>query len=362
MQEELHDGALSFCLNIGPIALKVTANGGHLTAGFDLGERVVRPYAPALWKPDEVSGDLPVLLTHLRGDFFCLPFGPQREGPPHGETANGIWVKEDSEEGELRLSMRTGDTDCRVTKSIRTVENHRALYLSHTIEGLNGKWSYGSHPILDFSNLKDGEGRVSTSAFRWGSTYHGVFANPVDKEYQSLRSGTLFDSLSDVEMIDGGKADLTRYPARKGFEDLVMIVSEQGEAPFAWTACVLDGYVWFSLKKASDFPATLFWISNGGRHSEPWNGGHLKRLGLEEVCSYFCDDVEDSRRDLLGSKEIPTTREFDGSAVALKVIQAVSAVSDRFDIVAEILPKEGGVELVSQSGVRVEVPLEWEFL
>ena len=88
----------------------------------------------------------------------------------------------------------------------------------------------------------------------------------------------------------------------------------------------------------------------------------MKRLGLEEVCSYFCDEVETSRRDLLASDGVPTTRSFDGSPVSLKLIHAVALVPDEFDTVAEILPGEGFIELVARSGARVVVPLDWEFL
>lgn len=73
------------------VQLKVTMVGGHMTADFRLGARTVSHYALAPWQPDEAGSDLPVLLTHLRGDFFCLPFGPQGDGPPHGEPANGEW-------------------------------------------------------------------------------------------------------------------------------------------------------------------------------------------------------------------------------------------------------------------------------
>ena len=360
--EEVLSGAPSFCLGNGTVSVAVTVRGGHMTADFDLGGRIVRPYARAPWLPTEVDESLPVLLTHLRGDFFCLPFGPQREGPPHGETANGEWIREQGAVGELRLSMMAEDTKCRVVKSVAIREHETALYLQHTIEGLRGPWSYGSHPVLDFSNLADGQGRVSSSAFRWGSVYHGLFSDPKNQEDQSLLPGGRFESLEKVPMLDGGVADLTRYPAREGFDDLIMIVNESGPSPFAWTACVLDGYVWFCLKDPADFPATLFWISNGGRHSGPWCGLHVKRLGLEEVCSYFCDDVDESRRNLLADEGIPTTRSFDGSPVDLRLIQAVSAVPDEFDIVEHISPSEAGVILLSRSGVEVEVCLNWKFL
>ena len=90
MNEKIH-GAECRVVENGEVKVSVTLEGGHMTADFKMGERVVSPYALAPWKPDEVDADLPVLLTHLRGDFLCLPFGPQDEGPPHGRrrTQNG---------------------------------------------------------------------------------------------------------------------------------------------------------------------------------------------------------------------------------------------------------------------------------
>ena len=125
---------------------------------------------------------------------------------------------------------------------------------------------------------------------------------------QFLRSGEV--GQGRAELPAHLRAELERHaarPARPGREDLVMLANEPAtaEQPFAWTAAVLDGYVWFCLKNPADFPATLFWISNGGRHEAPWNGVHTKRLGLEEVCSYFCDDIADSRKDLLADLGIP---------------------------------------------------------
>ena len=151
----------------------------------------------------------------------------------------------------------------------------------------------------------------------------GLFSDPAADEYQTLVPGAPFDTLRRVALADApprsaenitssATTDLTRYPTRNGFEDLVMLVNEGSspEQPFAWTAAVLKDHVWFSLKDPSDFPATLLWISNGGRRSSPWEGRHLGRIGLEEVCSYFAENVTTSRQDLLGHRSIPTTRAF----------------------------------------------------
>lgn len=360
MIERIH-GAECLVAGVDGVKLAVTMVGGHLTADFQLGDRTVSPYAFAPWKPEDVDRDLPVLLTHLRGDFMCLPFGPQDDGPPHGDPANGEWHPVEGDIPSIHLVMETGDTKAKVEKKIFLKEGHRVLYLEHSISGLIGEWSYGSHPILDFSNVR--EGRVSVSPFRWASVNPGVFSDPVNREYQALKPGGKFDDLREVPLMNGGTTDLTRYPARQGFEDLVMMVNETSDAAFAWTACIMDGYVWFSLKNAEDFPATLFWISNGGRHSQPWGGNHQKRLGLEEVCSFFAESVTESRKNPLADAGVATVREFDGSEISLRLIQGVAEVPEEFDVVKEIVPDgEGRVKLRSQNGVEVVAEVDWGFL
>ena len=61
------------------------------------------------------------------------------------------------------------------------------------------------------------------------------FELPEKRGYSRLKTGAQFESLEEVPMVTGETADLTRYPARRGFEDLVMLVSD-ADAPFAWTA------------------------------------------------------------------------------------------------------------------------------
>jgi hypothetical protein len=374
-------GASSITHHDGRTAVAITRTGGHLTAEFTLPDgRVVSPYSRSPWTPDETDPDLPALLRHLRGDFFCLPFGPQQDGPPHGDPANAPWQHATGSHPPLDFLQETTDTGCRVDKRIRTEPEHTALYIEHRVTGLSGRWSYGSHPILDFSNLPDGAGRVTTSPFRWASTYHGLFSNPANKEYQALQPNTEFTDLRKVPLAAEPPTsaentrpvgqlettDLTRYPARPGHDDLVMLVSEPATdaQPFAWTAAVLDGYAWFSLKNPADFPATLFWISNGGRHEAPWNGIHTKRLGLEEVCSYFCDDVAVSREDRLAAQGIPTTRAFHpDQASILHLVQAVAPVPANFGAVASIVPAgDQSLRISSDTGQSVETACNWRFV
>lgn len=361
--ETIH-GAESYVLESDRVKVAVTKAGGHLApVVFRLGEREVSPYALAPWLPEESDDGLPVLLRNLRGDFLCLPFGPQEDGQPHGETANFEWELLERTEGSLLLHLDASDVDACVKKEISLKPGQSVLYLDHRIKGLEGKWNYGNHPILDLSGVK---GRVTVSPFRWASVYPPYFSDPADGAKQALRRGARFDDLREVPLEDGGTTDLTRYPARPGNDDLVMMVGEPvtAEQPFAWSAVVFDGYVWFQLKNVADFPATLFWLSNGGRSAHPWEGRHTERIGVEEVCSHFCDGVDISREDRLAAEGIPTTRGFrKDERVSLRIIQGVAAVPEGFGSVAKIVPAgDGHITLAGEDGKKVTEPVDWKFV
>lgn len=358
-------GEPSFQLSTAELDLHVTARGGHLAPViFHLAGRDVSPYAMAPWEPCEYP-ELPPLLSVLRGDFLCFPFGGQSAGPPHGETANEVWTRIDSDSRSLRMHITAQDSGASVVKTISTCEGHHAIYIEHEISGAEGNFNYGTHPILDFSGLPEGNGRVTTSPFHWASVYPGPFANPADGETQALMQGAEFSDLRQVTLASGGTTDLTHYPSRRGSEDLVMMSHGPAtqEQPFAWSAAVMDGYVWFSLKNPADFPSTLLWLSNGGRTAPPWNGRHLGRMGIEDVCSHFSDGVDKSQLDLLAAKGVPTSRKFTlGVTVVLRNIHAVAAVPEDFGAVLSILPAgDQMVELTGESGISVLASVNWNF-
>jgi hypothetical protein len=346
------------------VEVSITRRAGHLApVTFQLGDRKVSPYALAPWQPGEIDPSLPELLLVLRGDFLCFPFGGSAERPPHGVTANRQWSLVEKDAHSICLSISDVDGGASVEKQVSLRDGETAIYQQHRITGADGVYNYGNHPILDFSQLPEGAGRVSVSPFRWGSVYPGLFSNPENREYGALKPGAIFTDLHEVPLANGGTTDLTRYPARKGFDDLVMMVSQPAtdEQPFAWSAAVLDGYVWFSLKNPVDFPATLFWISNGGRHAEPWNGRHLGRLGIEEVCSHFSDGPDISRENRLTDFEIPTARRFSPETpVALRIIQGVVAVPEGFGAVTAICPDgPDSVRIIGESENAVFSAIHW---
>ncbi|MGE9271089.1 MAG: hypothetical protein ACQKBU_09835 [Verrucomicrobiales bacterium] len=363
--ETVH-GAAGWWLENDKVRLHLTEQAGMMApVEFRLGDRTVSPYALAPWKPDEVEPELPALLKVLRGDFFCLPFGPQNDGPPHGETANACWEKVGGDPTSICVAQQSVDGGPRVERELFLREGESSIYCRYRISGLEGEWSYGNHPILDMSDLPEGCARLSTSAMRWSSVYDGVFSAAERNESQALKPSAEFEDLSEVPTMDGGLADLTRYPARPGHDDLVMMVNEPAtpEQPFAWSAAVMDGYVWFSLKDPADFPATLFWMSNGGRRDAPWNGIHSGRIGIEEVCSHFCDRVDDSRSSKLQDQGIPTVRRFAAEqTVELRLIQSVVEVPEGFGKVKSIVADgPGRVLLVDEAGSSVSASIDWQF-
>lgn len=358
-------GEPSFHLSTPELDLHLTARGGHLAPViFHLPGREVSPYALAPWEPAEFP-EIPTLLSVLRGDFFCLPFSGQESGPPHGEPANAEWSLLGQDERSLHLAMDTTDSGARVEKILSTRPGQNAVYFEHLISRLDGDFSYGNHPILDLSQLPEASGRVTTSGTRWASVFPGAFSNPADGETQALKPGATFSDLREVELAAGGTTDLTRYPQRAGNEDLVMMVNSATSPaqPFAWSAVVLDGYLWFSLKNPLDFPATLLWMSNGGRTAAPWSSRHLGRIGVEEVCSYFSHGLADSRKNPLAAEGIPTTRHFSSDeTVSLRIVQAVAPVPADFGAVRQIIPcGKNSVAITGEFGAEISVSVDWRF-
>ena len=364
--ETIH-GAPSFTLRSAEVDLAVTQIAGHLApVTFNLPGLKASPYSLSPWTPAQIDPSLPNLLTTLRGDFMCLPFGGQAKGPPHGDTANARWSLVSSSATSLKLTQTGTDTGATVTKHLSLVPGHHAIYAEHLIENLEGRWNYGNHPVLDLSQVPAGAARIATSAFHFGSVYAGEFSNPATGESGALKPFAEFTTLESVPMKDGGTTDLTHYPARSGHDDLIMLVNVPATEtqPFAWTAVTFPGYVWFSLKNVADFPSTLFWLSNGGRPGHPWEGLHLGRLGLEEVCSHFCDGVDVARQDRLADKGIPTSRLFHkDQPVRLPLIQAAASVSADFGQVRSIVPAgPGSVRITGENGQGFTCPINWQFL
>jgi hypothetical protein len=357
-------GAPSWHISSDHVDAWVTVRGAQVApVEFRADGRTAQPYSVAPWAPGSVPGIDP-LLDSLRGDFLCLPFGPQPSGPQHGCTASSAWEVQAASPSSLTLHMDAVDIGASVTKTVSLREGHTAVYQEFVVVGLDGAFPYGTHPILDFSPEASGPGLLSTSPMRWMSTNVGLFSDPAAGEHQVLAQDATFDRLDAVPCADGTTLDVSAYPTAPGHEDLVMLVNDPAAGPIGWSAVSFAGFTWFSLKDVSTFPGTLLWISNGGRSQSPWLSRHTARMGIEDVCSYFADGLEASRRNLLAAKGIPTVREFSPDRpVRIATLQGVVFTPPGFGPVADINTEvPGRITVTDESGHSVEGLADWAFV
>lgn len=299
-------GQDSLLIQTAEISVAVTLLGGHLApvTFFRNTKAPVQPYRVFPWWNERIKMNNSPVLVPLRGDFFCMPFGSNdapyhgERHPSHGETASRKWAFRNlcrrgmrtTLEMEMRLMVRPG----LARKSISLRDGHNAIYCRHEAAGMSGRMCFGHHANIAFPDA-EGSGLVSVAPFVHGQVYPRVFSDPREKAYQILKPGSLFTSFSSVERIDGGMADLSCYPARRGYDDLVMVCAESSVYP-GWSAVVFHGqkYVWFGLKDPKVLASTVLWHDNGGRHDPPWSGRSINTLGIEEVTSYFHEGLAPS--------------------------------------------------------------------
>ncbi len=353
------------------VEVYLTRSGGNMgPVNFFHRKDTFSPLAVAPWHNEKAIVGAPPIQHVQRGDFFCLPFGaniaPYRgeKHPPHGETANGIWTLQEATDNRLVAKLDCTIRPAQVRKEIAIQDGQHVVYIRHLIQGMSGSMCFGHHAMLHWDGAE--AGLISTSPFVFGQVFPDVFENPAEGGYSCLSPGAYFDNLAKVPKQDGSFADLTVYPARRGFEDLVMVCCEKN-LPFAWSAAVYpkSRKVWFSLKDPAKLSSTVLWHSNDGRHYPPWNGRHLGVLGIEEVTANFAYGLAQSVSDNpIKKRGIETCRKFTASQpYSVPYIMASAVVPANFDHVAIIEPvAKSKVRLVSKSGKIVYSSVNWEFL
>lgn len=346
----------------------LTQTAGHLgPVTFTIGKRRIAPYSVAPWWNERVDPSIPAILRVLRGDFFCMPFGGNttlyrgERHPVHGEVANAKWTLESAAPGKLHASLRTKVRRGRADKYIELRDGQTAVYQRHVISEMSGRMNLGHHAMLKFNS----PGNISTSRFVLGQAFDGFFERPENPGYSILKPGAQFKTLESVPMITGEFTDLSRYPARRGFEDAVTLVADD-RLPFAWTAVVFpqERFVWFALKDPRVLRETVFWITNGGRHYAPWNSRHIDVMGLEEVTTYLHGDLAASvGKNPYSKRGFQTCLQLNPKKpTVINYIMAVAAIPAGFDKVAEINLAGSGVELRSVSGKTVRTQVDVGFL
>ena len=352
----------------------VTETGGMIgPVTFDRRRKKIQPLSVAPWATEKLDRSTPPIIKALRGDFFCMPFGgnatPYRgeRHPIHGETANGKWklVEENStrDRAELHLRLDTKIRRGRVDKFI-TITDQNVVYQRHVVTNMTGPMNFGHHAMLKFPD-EPGSGVISTSRFILGQVFVKPTELPENRGYSILKPGAEFDSLQRVPTITGHSTDLSRYPARRGFEDIAMLIADP-LLLFAWTAVAFpkQRYAWFALKDPKLLRGTILWISNGGRHYAPWNGRHVNVMGLEDITGYFHRGLaESAEANSIFDRGIPTHLVLrPDQPLTVNYIFGVAPLPAGFDRVASIERTARGIELFSPTGERATAAVDLGFL
>jgi hypothetical protein len=353
----------------------LTQTGGHLgPVTFDLAGQRVQPFSIAPWAEQTIDQGLPPLIHALRGDFFCLPFGGNdtpydgEQHPPHGQTANGQWQARSLDHANgwhtLHLAMDTTIRPGHVDKQIALRDGHTAVYCRDTITGMTGAMPLGHHAMLKFPD-QPASGRISTSGFIHGQVYHQPFEDPASGGQSCLQPAATFDRLDRVPTTTGELTDVSRYPARPGYDDMVQLYNDPSD-DWAWTAVTFPehGYVWIALKDPSLLRSTVIWLSNGGRPYAPWNSRHVAVAGLEEVTGFFHEGLAASAAPNAHAEQgLQTTVALDPDRPThVNCIMAMAAIPAGFDRVHRIHATEAGLRLEADSDQTADLPLDLDWL
>ena len=242
------------------VRLGVSEQGGFLDPViFRTARGEVSPMYRAPWLRETLEDDLPPMLKGLRGDFFCAPFGDNdltlEESRPHGLTANGVWHNTQHSEDALEFTLEGKVLGAEVTKRVHLNLGEAVVYQEHLFSGGAGRLPLGHHAML----RAEGTLELGFSHWVWGGTPPDSVESDPQRGHSSLRYPQTFSSLSHVALDTGEFADLTRYPALEGSEDLLMLVADN-TLSFAWTAATnrTENWVWFSLKDPTFCPQQCF--------------------------------------------------------------------------------------------------------
>jgi len=301
--------------------VSVTMHGGMMApVVFRMpGGIVAEPYYVSPWQDERgragSAGTIePAVLVPLRGDFFCLPFGGSNkvgdeDHQPHGESSWKRWAFEScaadatvegpagydpaADSPATRLVLRMDYEACKGSIQKTLFIGHDQTYIGteHALSGFSGSYPLGHHATLAGSTGRDGLWELFFPPFDLGLTDPDNDLPFRNGEYYALAEGSEFHDFTKVptRWKNPASADLSRFPARRGFMDIAAIYRKpEASRRIGWTVAVNreEGYLWYSIKDQSLLPATVFWMENQGRHASPWSGRN-SCIGLEETCAFM---------------------------------------------------------------------------
>ena len=335
----------------------------------------VQPYYINDWQERHPDLSSIPLLKYLRGDFFCLPFGGN--GDPvdgkqfqcHGETSAKDWSFASAEKVGARsiyeFTMDTQIVPFHVVKHIEMRDGESALYIRHTVTGLDGKMPYGHHTILRMPEANE-KMYFSCGRFDLGMVPETTFSDPANWEYQFLQPGATFDAVEAIPTIYKKPAvyDYSTYPSPVGYADLFALLKKPAATP-AWAVAAYpdNGYLYYSLKNAGELPSTTIWVSNSGRYEEPWNGT-ARCFAIEETCSCFADGWKPSiEENPLTRRGWKTCGDFSGDKpFSVRHVQGVVRIPATFGKVRKADFAEGRVTFKDEAGQSAVAAVDWRYL
>jgi hypothetical protein len=205
---------------------------------------------------------------------------------------------------------------------------------------------------------------LSLAPFQFGSTFPGQFLDPATGGYSSLKGSSPFKSLEKVPLNSGGSADLSQYPARSGFDDLV-ITGNKPKSGIGWAAVVLphSGYLWYSLKKTVDFPLTILWFSNGGYHPSPWNGSLKRVVAVEETSGIPQGLFESVSPNIFQNRGIKTFENLSSkSPRILRHVQGICEIPRHFGKVKSVDFSQDKIIFIDLNGKKTSTLFNSDFL
>jgi galactose mutarotase-like enzyme len=272
-------------------AARVISSGAMLQdVVFRLGTQdSFRPFAQASWATDSRT-EPPKHLSHLGGEWPCVPFGTSDADPEHhGFSSNAPWRCVDLGEGHITLEIDypVDHAVRRLRRTIRLSETSAMIDMTLSVEVRRPcHLPIGLHPI--FRLPEEGDIVLSVSGVQnWAAIpdpFRPEGAQVVGQGGNlTLETGERFDF--PTQFTDQ-KAELVQAFDLDG-EILISYPSEQVRVGLSWDAQAL--------------PHCLFWLAN----PHAFHGlGPFHGLGVEPVASWFdrgCDPLGAAGADAKGS-------------------------------------------------------------
>ena len=357
------------------VKLYTTVQAGCTMPYFNLEGEEICPYYLPLWWNETPFDEGNSLLYAARGNFFCMPMGGDPTGyntdgepaPIHGNCANEPWlfsgIKQSDDTTTLEIQFDEKNGKGEILKRISLVNGENVVYEDNIVTGYSGKYPVAYHPMIALCDTQ-GASQISMSKPLIGYTTNEPFSTPAELTY-TLFAPQVVSDMTKVKTLYGDYEDLTHQPIRKGYEEVVMFISD-ASLRFSYLTVTNPekDYVYFQIKNPRTFQSTMLWISNGGRHMEPWNGRTFGCMGAEDMTSYFFSGSEESAKENMVNREgYKTFLEFaPDNKYSFRIITGVAKTPKGFTGVKDVTESEKGIIIEGENGEIIDVPMNLSFI